>query len=499
MSEHVVIILDDSAPIPPQQLPQSRRESPISNLDKLTSSSNHEDDITSTTDINNFFLGVSTRDLNLNIVEAIVTYNRVTGAKDLGHKIKGTCTAIQEEVKTRDLGASHYDDDHDDADDECVGAGAASSSTEYGSFGLHFVKIMTDARDYYSKDPRYREHQPFIHCADINRTGYKFLDLTTAEHTQIISDCCVSKDGSCVVLATTAGRKEGETTFSLQLWNFRDPTAVTPSSPEKAVSLKEEKEGSGSQLVAWMQFPATMKTWNLELVLSLDGSQLVVLDLEPLSLSPDERKNYRTPSAFYRCDIKQIEAPEGTVAGSGLVRHYPERTRATTGLEDFHGRAQFHIIAAMDQDIRDELFITCDGVSIEVYSVFEQCTHVRSILMNPVRNRPQFIANVYLTLSKQLRGPYFVVEEPGADQMVSTWDIEQGVRVLSFTGLTSDQKYNIGRISAMSSNGQPIAVPGRQHLDLFWTTTWTLAGTHTFDSMELTEAIGDVHFIRSDT
>ncbi|KAF9140293.1 hypothetical protein BGX30_006737 [Mortierella sp. GBA39] len=635
MSEHVILILDDLAPIPPQQPPQSRTESPISNLDTLTSSSNnngrttpantnHEDDIidiTSTTDekqtplkartrwyfrrgerstddqedeevqegeghvdhrelvlavveqeeiqptilINaatkytkftipkstarethyDIVLGVSTRDLNLNTVEAIIiTYNRVTGAKNvqsevitskelvrLSRKVLGlqydgknadlagreepeegngevwkwklhkkvflseSALEVAIEVKTRDLGASHYDDD----DVEGVGVGGASSSTEYGSFGLYFVEILTDARDYYSKDPRYREHQPFIHCVDINRTGYKFLDSTTAEHPQIISDYCVSKDGSHVVLATTAGRKESETTFSLQLWNFRDPTAVTPSMPEKAISLKEEKEGSRSQLVAWMQFPATMKTWNLELVLSSDGSQLVVLDLEPLSLSSDERKNYRTTSAFYRCDIKQIEAPEGAVAGSGLVRHYPERTRATAGLEDFQGRAQFHIIAAMDQDIRDELFVICDGVSIEVYSVYEQWTHVRSIVMNPARNRPQFIANVYPALSKQLRGPYFVVEEPGADQMVSTWDIEQGVRVSSFTGLTPEQKYNIGRISAMSSNGQLIAIPGRQHLDLFWTATWTLAGTRAFDSMELTEAIGDVHFIRDDT
>ncbi|KAG9071774.1 hypothetical protein KI688_005990 [Linnemannia hyalina] len=568
MSEHVIVILDDLAPIPSQQPPQLRTEPPISNLDKLTSSSNNngartrwyfrrggriaddqeEEEVleeeghvdrrelvlaftipksTARETHYDIVLGVSTRDLNLNTVEAIiVTYNRVTGAKNVQsenadlagkeepeegnsevwkwrlHKkvfLSESALEVAIEVKTRDLGASHYGDDHDDADDECVSVGGASSSTEYGSFGLHFVEIMTGARDYYSKDPRYREHQPFIHCVDINRTGYKFLDSTTAEYPQIISDYCVSKDGSHVVVATTAGRKEGETTFSLQLWNFRDLTAVSPSTPEKAVSLKEEKEGSGSPLVAWMQFPATMKTWNLELVLSLDGSQLVVLDLEPLSLSPDERKNYRTTSTFYRCDINQIEAAEGAVAGSGLVRHYPERIRATAGLEDFHGRAQFHIIAAMGQDIRDEMFITCDGVSVEIYSVYEQWTHVRSILMNPARNRPQFIHNVYSALSKQLRGRYFVVEEPGADQMVSTWDVEQGVRVSSFTGLTPEQKYNISRISAMSSNGQLIVIPGRQHIDLFWTATWTLAGTRAFDSMELTEAIGDVHFIRNDT
>lgn len=53
------------------------------------------------------------------------------------------------EVRTRDLGAGHYDNIDDDDND--VGVGGASSSTDYGSLGLHFVEILTDARDYYSR------------------------------------------------------------------------------------------------------------------------------------------------------------------------------------------------------------------------------------------------------------------------------------------------------------------------------------------------------------
>ncbi|KAG0322352.1 hypothetical protein BGZ97_007208 [Linnemannia gamsii] len=119
--------------------------------------------------------------------------------------------------------------------------------------------------------------------------------------------------------------------------------------------------------------------------------------------------------------------------------------------------------------------------------------------MNPERKGPDFIINVHSALSKQLRCAYFVVEEPGTDH-VTTWDIEKGVCVSSFAGLSSpEQKYNISNISTMSADGQMIALPGRRHVDLFWTATWTLLGTCVFYDMELMERIGYVQFSRFDT
>ncbi|KAF9153703.1 hypothetical protein BG015_002831 [Linnemannia schmuckeri] len=497
-------------------------------------------------------LGVSTRDLNLSTVEAIIiTYSQVTGAENsrsevitskelaqlsriesdlqndgekvddaggletkegdsevwkwrLHEKVFLSESALEVviEVRTWDPGC-HYGDD--DKGHEGVGVGGASSSMDYGLLELHFVEILTDARNYYSKDPRYKEHQPFIHSVDINRIGYQHLGSSVAVvYPQVITGYCISKDGSHVVLATTAGeKKRGEKTYFLQLWKFWDDAdTVTTSSGESASLVEEDNEEFRPKLVALMQFPATMmQQWNSDLELSWDGSQLVVLDLEPLTLSPNERKDYRTTTAFYRCDIKQTEVPEGAVAGYGLVRHYPERRHATAEMQDYCGKGQFHIIATTDQDVKDELFVTCNGVSIEIYGVYEEWTHVRSITMNPARIGPEFITNVYSALSKQLHGPYFVVKEPSAcgAQIVTTWDIEKGVCVSSFTGLTPEQNYNISSISTMSANGQLIAIPGQRHVDLFWTATWTLAGTCVFYDMEHTEAIGDVQFIRFDT
>ncbi|KAK3848224.1 MAG: hypothetical protein J3R72DRAFT_93181 [Linnemannia gamsii] len=417
------------------------------------------------------------------------------------------------EVRTWDVKAGYGNDG--DGDHGGVGS---SKLLDYGSLALHFVEILTDAQGYYSQDPMYEEHQPFVHFVDMNKSGCRELD-SAAEYPQVVTHYGVSRDGSHVVVATVAGPDSEEDEDNddsddddeddtwmrksrfLQVWNFRDPTTAattaTAISSKKDTSLCQD-DVFQPQLVAWMQLP-TIRRWNSELSLSYDGSQLAILDLVPFGLTnDDERKEYRSSTVFYRCDVGHTEVPEGAVAGFGLKRCRVEETH--TRLTDFCGRGQFHTVESSNPDIMDELFVAFDGVSIEVYSVYyETWRHVRSILVNPARNGPEFVEDVYRALSDLLRGSFLVIKEPGKDQAATTWNIEQGTRMSSFAGLSLEQDHSIVNSSAMSKDGKMIAIPGSHHLDLFWTESWTLAGTCAFPWAKLSSVrIESVIFIRGD-
>ncbi|KAG0198388.1 hypothetical protein BGX33_012366 [Mortierella sp. NVP41] len=224
---------------------------------------------------------------------------------------------------------------------------------------------------------------------------------------------------------------------------------------------------------------------------------IAIIDLVPPMMSDDARKNYRSITAFYRHDINRTDPPEGAVAGSGFVRHHVEEK--CTKLVDYSGRAQFHIVDTQSQGVEDELFVTCDGVTIEVYGVYPKWKHLRSILLNPARNESDITAaNANQALLHLLRGRFLVIKDPDAT-CVSTWYIEQGSRVSSFTHLNSDQIFAVSKISTMSKDGRRIAIPGQRNVDVFLTATWTLLGTYVFQDIKPTDRIGNVRFIRNDT
>ncbi|KAF9080272.1 hypothetical protein BGX29_005464, partial [Mortierella sp. GBA35] len=85
-----------------------------------------------------------------------------------------------------------------------------------------------------------------------------------------------------------------------------------------SVEPPKEPEPFQPRLVAWMQLPETTQ-WSVDLLLSCDGSQFAIIDLVPLEMSDDARKNYNSITAFYICDVNHTDPPEGAVAGSGFV------------------------------------------------------------------------------------------------------------------------------------------------------------------------------------
>ncbi|KAG0282583.1 hypothetical protein BGZ96_000327 [Linnemannia gamsii] len=131
-----------------------------------------------------------------------------------------------------------------------------------------------------------------------------------------------------------------------------------------------------------------------------------------------------------------------------------------------------------DQDVKDELFVTCDGVTIEIYSDFGDWSH------RPLAEFMKGVGNILDPLAKKLRGSYLVLGD-SIQGRIATWNIEQETRLSSCTQCYFDRTVVLVVCSALSKDGNLIAVAAENHVDIFWTTTWTLAVSYTIDDTQL--------------
>ncbi|KAG0375323.1 hypothetical protein BGX24_009247 [Mortierella sp. AD032] len=349
-------------------------------------------------------------------------------------------------------------------------------STDYGSIKLHYTEILNESQAFYMDDPMYREHMPFIYTIDINRTGCPLLDALP-EGPKRITDYIISGDVSRVLVITVAGDHQ-----LLQLWDF--------------------VEG----LVAWMQLPIANET-AYDYCLSSDGSQLVCIDLGGLDGGSDKEEEKgegeeeapkQNSTAFYEVDIDYTRVPPGVIAGCGFLRFNVEKI--CPKLKGLSAKASFHnhnVVFDTKYINRDEEFVTCDGVTIEVYSTFKKWKHLRSIVMDPTRNAPKFATNVLNALRNNLRNSHLAMRDHDAHQ-VSTWDINQGIRLSSYTNLTNEQMENVNDCASVSLDGSLIAIPDKHQVDIFLTATWTLVANYTFRGMEHNPSTRTVQFIFSE-
>ncbi|KAF9101024.1 hypothetical protein BGX29_006078, partial [Mortierella sp. GBA35] len=424
-------------------------------------------------------LGISTKNLNLDAIEAIVmtTDEEVRGldtfrSEVITHQeLRRLCSTKPEQRTDSNSGTVdgegiQFVENNQISKSTWTTSGAScffmeasrevitwqNAPADYGSIELHYAEIHTDSQSYY-------------------------------------------KDGKVVV---RFGPPQFNTLPRSKTEFLRSHLSGQLTQPDRSHQLEEsfkEPEPFQPRLVAWMQLPAAY-LWSVDLLLSCDGSQFAVIDLVSLEKPDYAGPNYNSNTAFYRCDVNHTDPPEGAVAGSGFVRYQVEQK--CPKLMGYSGKAQFHIVNTQSQDVTDELFVTCDGATIEVYGVYPNWQHLRSIFLNQAPKGFDFDASVKQDLLHLLRGRFLVLKDPDATY-VSTWDIEQGSRISSFTHLTTNQISAVNKISTMSTDGRLIAIPGQRHVDVFLTATWTLVGIYVFQDFGPTDRIGNVRFIRNDT
>ncbi|KAF9903109.1 hypothetical protein EC991_004135 [Linnemannia zychae] len=207
-----------------------------------------------------------------------------------------------------------------------------------------------NARGSYADDSNYREHEPMLTSADINKTGDQAHDSYTPL-ARTICEANVSASGTHIALVAVAG-----TTKVLQVWHIRHLESSSGGdtesrNPEKDVEppAADPEEHFPPRLVAWMYLPDAVPSLITPSV-NWDGSQ-------------DCRDAAKERMALYRIVPSGTgQLPTEAAAGSGLVRNNVEDRFPI--LKNLYGHGAFHMVATENQDVKDELFITCDSNTI---------------------------------------------------------------------------------------------------------------------------------------
>ncbi|KAF9181396.1 hypothetical protein BGZ50_005524 [Haplosporangium sp. Z 11] len=134
-------------------------------------------------------------------------------------------------------------------------------------------------------------------------------------------------------------------------------------------------------------------------------------------------------------------------------------------LQGYSGQGQFHIPTTRNHDIKDEVFVTYDYETIEVYNVYGQWSHIHSINLNQRRTDNDML------LSSCLRGAYLVLAKQDSNP-VTTWSIKQG-RLLSF--IREATPYS--DFTCLSRDGRLMVLVAFNSIDLYRTSTSTLLGS----------------------
>ncbi|KAG0196901.1 hypothetical protein BGX33_001172, partial [Mortierella sp. NVP41] len=155
------------------------------------------------------------------------------------------------------------------------------------------------------------------------------------------------------------------------------------------------------------------------------------------------RSNLSSPMSPDQCSI--------ALRRSATVESLP-------GLPNYYGFGKFHIADDDDDDnIKKEVFITCNGASVQVYSLYGGWKYLHTISLDrPERAGTRF--NVAAEMITSLQGRLFAWMVHGTD-MIAVYDMEQGSMVSSVTRTCLDRGQTALKTALdISDNGVLLAV-----------------------------------------
>ncbi|KAF8934275.1 hypothetical protein BGZ47_010431 [Haplosporangium gracile] len=139
-------------------------------------------------------------------------------------------------------------------------------------------------------------------------------------------------------------------------------------------------------------------------------------------------------------------------------------------------------------NLTNELFVTCDGKALDVYSPFKQWSHLRRIPLDIDSSLGYY--DLGAALSKHLRGSHLALASWN-EQHVAVWNIEKGALV-SFMERSATNTF------ALSSDGLLMAFARRQHIGLHSATTETMIGACPLEELTNSDLITGISFIEGD-
>ncbi|KAF9140294.1 hypothetical protein BGX30_006738 [Mortierella sp. GBA39] len=355
---------------------------------------------------------------------------------------------------------------------------------EFGSLDLHFVELCTNSTVLYKA-----EHCPYsTWLADVNRSECPEYDSLTRTFKRV-THSSYSGDGRFVVIKTLADEDE-----FLEVWDLQD---------YEIANVLGGDDSESTEKVMVKPYRATPVTWiplirggETDVSISWDGSLVVLFETERPEATEDDKEdpleNYQGRFAIYKCSRNDNGASEKPSSRMSLVRHDVQHT--CPRLRNYIGEGVFHIVDKSNPDPKDELFVACNGITIDIYSTFEDWTPLRSIVMDSAFASQNIQFDMAFTMFNQIQGRYLVTTN---DTVAFTFDIILGTLVSFSTNLSIAQVVMMNYYSSVSADGDWIAIPGFRHVDVYQTQTWTLQGSYVFDEVESDERVTQVMFMDS--
>ncbi|KAF9192313.1 hypothetical protein BGZ50_008677 [Haplosporangium sp. Z 11] len=324
-----------------------------------------------------------------------------------------------------------------------------SSRLGTGSIELHYMELHT-----YKPNPGgdipLNFHKPFYWSINVAHADESKNNIDLARSARIMH-YSISGNGAYVATISVLGKW-----LQLDLWDLESESGASTNLASGSQSNKPSPPYY-PRASAQARIPITNAfhiQWTIFMVsLSWNASTIAVT-----SENPDYLRGLRVYSV-----TQESQAPSG-------MQKAPHQTSALDHLEveqqfpqfkDFIGLGRFHITSTKSPDASNELFISCDGVSVEIYSIYGKWNHVRSI---------KLISSHSMTENRRLidgiRGKYCAWTDCYEGD-IEIWNLESG-SIVSRMALTrgSDVRF--------SSDGSIIAV--RQAGGLT-TVRWTESGT----------------------
>jgi hypothetical protein len=288
---------------------------------------------------------------------------------------------------------------------------------------------------------------------------------------------------------------------SIEVWDLQDYEIASKKAddPVDKRSLLDGGVAEGAEKVMVKPHRATPVAWmpidkgNTYVSISWDGSLVVVMERrtpEGTEESEDDPpKDKQSLFAVYQC-TRDDKASEKSSSRMSLVRYDVERT--CPGLGNYIGDGVFHMVDKSKPDLKDELFVACNGITVDIYSAFEQWTPLRSIVMDSTLGRQNQPFDMGFAMFTQLQGRYLITTN---DTVGFTYDIEQGTLVSFSTTIPEGYIRVMNYLSSVSPDGLLIAIAGFRQVSVYQTQTWTLQGTYVFDEIASDERVEQVIFM----
>ncbi|KAG9064361.1 hypothetical protein KI688_003549 [Linnemannia hyalina] len=405
-----------------------------------------------------------------------------------------------------------------------------------GHFELHYMELVKEpieCTSFSAHDPSLKVHKPYVWSINVNYSDEQSEDLSP---TMEIVAYTISGDGTHV--ATVAAIDQH---VFLDVWDLRDPhefhTSHSNSSNSSIqhhhhydssnASVDNIEKANDSPLllsdsttpanpvskpfsprcsarVSAIELPETHSGRQVGVSLSWDASMVAILDATTLGTQWDSH----TQSSFAVFD--HICGPHSTIDEKGKVtplvatvlrpsEQHLDLAATDVRLKNFFGYGKFHISALENQDIKDELFVTCNEQEVNVYGVYPKWHHIHTVRLDRPQDTMLDLNLPCMRLIDTLRGRNFVWDVRN-DDGIAVYDVEDG-SVVSFNLKhrlhPKELRFHEKTPFCLSNDGAVLALYQERVISTHWVGSGTLRGKFLLpDRYKIPD---DIQFIRGDT